>query len=165
MTMFATADETAPSVQFSLIMPAYNAAATLPVAIESLCAQTHVAFELIVVDDCSRDATAEIARDYAARDLRVRLITRTENTGASACRNVGALAARHKWVANIDADAVAPADWLSRAAVLATDANRSGWAAFGGGPGRAPSQCTAGAWARLGVSRQKRDAHFNPPAP
>jgi GT2 family glycosyltransferase len=47
--------------------------------------------------------------------------------------NAGVQSAQHAWMGIFDADAVAPVDWLSRAAVLATDANRSGWAAFGGG--------------------------------
>jgi glycosyltransferase involved in cell wall biosynthesis len=133
MTRFVTADETAPLVQFSLIMPAFNAAGTIRAAIESLLVQTHPAFEALVIDDCSHDATAEITREYAARDPRIRLVARSENSGAAACMNAGANMTRYRWMAVFDADAIAPPDWLAQAAVVADDADRSGWAAFGGG--------------------------------
>lgn len=127
-----TLDHPGP-MPFSIVMPAFNAVATLPAAIESLLAQTHAAFELLVIDDCSGDATAEIGREYAALDSRVRLIARTENTGAAACMNAGVELASHAWVAIFDADAIAPDDWLARAATVAAAAEAEGWVAFGGG--------------------------------
>lgn len=133
MVDVATMGEGSAGVPFSIVMPAYRAAASLSAAIESLLAQTHTAFELLVIDDCSRDATAAIAREYAARDPRVRLITRTENTGAAACMNAGVKLAAHDWVVIFDADAVAPLDWLERAAAIAAEAEQRGCAAFGGG--------------------------------
>ena len=133
MIRSAIKQEPSGPVPFSIVMPAYNAAATIPAAIDSLLAQTHAAFELLVVDDCSRDGTAAIVRDYAARDPRVRLIARTENTGAAACMNAGVELSSHAWVAIFDADAIAPADWLARAATVAAAAEAEAWDAFGGG--------------------------------
>jgi glycosyltransferase involved in cell wall biosynthesis len=53
-------------------MTLYNNARYLPEALDSLLAQTHSDFVLVLLDDCSPDGTAEICRDYAARDRRVR---------------------------------------------------------------------------------------------
>jgi glycosyltransferase involved in cell wall biosynthesis len=73
----------------SIFMPAFNGASFLPGTIDSLLAQTYRAFELIVVDDGSRDASVEIVEAYAARDPRVRLVRHPANLGAPAARNTG----------------------------------------------------------------------------
>jgi len=133
MIQSAIKQEPSGPMPFSIVMPAFNAAETLPAAIESLLAQTHTAFELLVIDDCSGDATAEIVRKYSGRNSRVRLIARTENTGAAACMNAGVELASHAWVAIFDADAIASDDWLARAATVAAAAEAEAWDAFGGG--------------------------------
>jgi GT2 family glycosyltransferase len=86
----------------SVIIPAYNAAATLPRALDSVLTQTWPAHEIIVVDDGSSDATGEVARSYAGR---VRYV-RQDNAGPSAARNQGVTAASGEWIAFLDAD-----DW------------------------------------------------------
>ena len=91
------------SPRFSVVIPAFNAAATLARAIESVRAQTWPAHEIIVVDDGSTDATAELARRFDA----VHLI-RQPNSGVSAARNAGAAAATGDWLAFLDAD-----DWYA----------------------------------------------------
>jgi glycosyltransferase involved in cell wall biosynthesis len=73
----------------SIFMPVFNGAAFLPATIDSLLAQTYRAYELIVVDDGSRDASAEIVEAYAARDPRIRLVRHSRNVGAPAARNTG----------------------------------------------------------------------------
>ncbi|OJZ17455.1 MAG: glycosyl transferase [Thiobacillus sp. 65-29] len=87
------------SPRFSVVIPAFNAAATLAHAIESVRAQSWPAHEIIVVDDGSTDATAEVARRFAD----VRLI-RQANSGVSVARNAGAAAASGDWLAFLDAD-------------------------------------------------------------
>ena len=57
----------------SVVVPAYNEAVHLGECLESVLAQTHVNWECIVVDNCSMDGTAEIARQYAAKDARIRV--------------------------------------------------------------------------------------------
>ena len=94
---------TSPSL--SIVMPAYNAAPHIAAAIGSVQAQTFGDFELIVVDDCSTDATASVVQDIAAVDPRVRCVRLPANMGAPAGpRNEGVRQARAPWVAFIDAD-------------------------------------------------------------
>jgi glycosyltransferase involved in cell wall biosynthesis len=90
--------------RFSVIIPAFNAAATLARAIESVRAQTWPAHEIIVVDDGSTDATADVAARFGEA---VRLI-RQPNRGVSVARNAGAAAASGDWLAFLDAD-----DWYA----------------------------------------------------
>ena len=90
------------AVTFSVIIPAYNSAATLARAIDSVLAQTCPAHEIIVVDDGSADDTLQLAQGYGAP---VRVIHQS-NAGVSVARNRGAEAATGDWLAFLDAD-----DW------------------------------------------------------
>lgn len=90
----------------SVIVPAYNAASTLPIALDSLLAQSWSALEIIVVDDGSDDNTVEIAQAYAARDSRVQCVPNAKNMGAYTTRNNGMRAARGEFVTVHDSD-----DW------------------------------------------------------
>ncbi len=87
----------------SVIMPVYNSKEHLSSAIESVLAQTHKNFELILVDDGSTDGCADICDDYAERDHRVRVIHKS-NGGISSARNEGIKAARGEYLAFCDND-------------------------------------------------------------
>lgn len=65
----------------SVLTPVYNGEAYLAECIESVIAQTHRNFEYIIVNNCSKDKTLEIAEKYAARDRRIRVVTNTEFVG------------------------------------------------------------------------------------
>lgn len=93
----------ASAPRFSVVIPAYNAAATLARALDSVLAQRWPAHEVIVVDDGSADATAEVAAGFGARVKCVR----QANAGPSAARNQGVQAATGEWIAFLDAD-----DWF-----------------------------------------------------
>jgi teichuronic acid biosynthesis glycosyltransferase TuaG len=87
----------------SVVMPAYNAEATIASAMASVRDQTDAGWELIVVDDGSTDRTAEIAAAAAAADKRIRLI-RQRNQGVAAARNAAIEAATGRYLAFLDAD-------------------------------------------------------------
>jgi len=90
----------APPPQVSVIMPAYNAAAYIEESIQSVFRQTFRDFEVVVIDDGSTDATAEVA---AAAGGVVRLL-RQANGGAASARNRGIEASRGEFIAFLDAD-------------------------------------------------------------
>lgn len=87
----------------SIVIAAYNASAYLAETLASASAQRYQELEIIVVDDGSKDDTAEVAMRHARRDPRVRLI-RQGNAGVGAARNTGIAAARGKYIAPLDAD-------------------------------------------------------------
>lgn len=87
----------------SIIMAAYNAAATLAASIGSVQAQTFGSWELIVVDDGSTDRTAAMVEALATEDSRIRL-ERQHNSGPSVARNRGLGLARAETIAFLDAD-------------------------------------------------------------
>ncbi|MDY6898310.1 MAG: glycosyltransferase family A protein [Cyanobacteriota bacterium] len=91
------------SPAFTVVMPAYNAAAYLSQTIESVLSQTFTDFDLIIIDDGSTDDTGVIADRYQKLDKRVKLL-RQLNQGVSATRNKGINHSNSKYIAFIDAD-------------------------------------------------------------
>lgn len=87
----------------SVIIPAYNAASHLPVALASLEEQDCRDFEVVVVDDGSLDATADVARSWADR-LPSLTVIRTDNQGPLLARMVGVAQARGEYVMFLDSD-------------------------------------------------------------
>ena len=90
----------APEV--TIVMPAYNAESTVHAAIESCLSQTMDDWELIVVDDASTDATAEIVS--SVEDDRILLLRQTQNRGPGYCRNVALEMTAGRWITVLDAD-------------------------------------------------------------
>src|SRR5262249_46833433 len=91
----------------SIVVCAYNAASTLRECLESLMHVDYPTYEVILVDDGSRDSTPQIAAEFP----QVRYV-RQENHGLSVARNVGAEHSSGEIVAYTDADCVADEDWL-----------------------------------------------------
>ena len=91
----------------SIIVPVYNAEQTLRRCVDSVLSQTYTDFELLLVDDGSRDSSAAICDDYAARDSRVRVIHKP-NSGVSDTRNQGLSQARGTYLQFLDSD-----DWIT----------------------------------------------------
>ena len=96
----------------SVVVCAYNAADTLEDCLGSLSRLDYPAFEVVVVNDGSRDDTGAMAHRHAAADARFRVID-TPNQGLSAARNVGLAAADGEIVAYTDADVRVDPDWLA----------------------------------------------------
>jgi glycosyltransferase involved in cell wall biosynthesis len=97
----------------SVILPVWNAARYLRAALDSITAQTLADFELIAVDDGSADDSLKILRRHAARDPRLRVITRP-NTGIVGALNDGLAAAAGRFVARMDADDEAAPERFAR---------------------------------------------------
>lgn len=94
-----------PGPRVSVVVPNYNGAAYLRETLASVQAQTYPSWELIVVDDGSTDASADIVRACAARDSRIRLLALDRNYGRpSIPRNFGIEAASGEFIAFLDAD-------------------------------------------------------------
>ena len=86
--------------QVSVVAPTFDRREVLPRALDSVLAQTFSDWELIVVDDGSTDATADMVKhDYSDAHLLIQ-----ENRGVSAARNAGIAAARGEWIAFLDSD-------------------------------------------------------------
>jgi len=85
-------------MKVSIIIPCWNQAIYLPEAIESALNQTYKNIEVIVVDDGSPDATAEIAAKYPVK------LVRQSNKGLASARNAGALNMRGQYLLPLDAD-------------------------------------------------------------
>ena len=92
----------------SILLPARDAATTLPLCLASIVGQREPRFECIVVDDGSRDATGSVVRDLALRDPRFRLLS-TPRRGLVEALNLGLQHCRADLVARMDAD-----DWMHR---------------------------------------------------
>jgi teichuronic acid biosynthesis glycosyltransferase TuaG len=87
-----------------VITPAYNASAFIAECIQSVQAQTHSNWELLIVDDKSSDSTREIVESFQSSDPRVRLIPNRSNLGVAETRNRAIAEARGQYVTFLDSD-------------------------------------------------------------
>jgi glycosyltransferase involved in cell wall biosynthesis len=97
----------------SVVLPTYNRAGFIGRSIRSVLAQTYTDFELIVVDDGSRDETTRVVAGLAT-DRRLRYLPLDENRGAAVARNAGVRAAHGPFLAFQDSDDEWVADKLAR---------------------------------------------------
>ena len=87
----------------SIIMPAYNAACYIADSIDSVLAQTHLDWELVIVDDGSIDATRSIVEEYCRHDVRIKYIYQT-NARQGRARNNGIANSSGSYIAFLDSD-------------------------------------------------------------
>lgn len=90
----------------SVIVPVYNTERYLNKCIDSILSQSFTDFELLLINDGSKDNSGAICDQYAANDLRVKVFHK-ENGGVSSARNLGLDNARGEWVTFVDSD-----DWI-----------------------------------------------------
>ena len=87
----------------SVIIPVYNVEVYLRQCLNSVVNQTLKDIEIICVDDGSTDSSAEILKEYAKKDGRIRVLTQS-NSGAGAARNTGIAVAKGAWLYFVDGD-------------------------------------------------------------
>lgn len=92
----------------SIITPVYNSALYIEETVKSVQRQTYRHWEMLLVDDCSSDNSAEIIKEIAEKDTRIRYIPLDTNSGAAVARNVALENARGQYIAYLDADDI----WL-----------------------------------------------------
>jgi len=90
----------------SVIMPVHNGEKYLREAIESVLSQTYPHFELIIINDGSKDTSEQIINEYLERDHRVRAFNIAPNAGVSNARNLGIDMAKGELIVNMDCDDV-----------------------------------------------------------
>ena len=88
----------------SIVMPAYNCEKYVVEAINSILAQTYRNWELLVLDDGSKDNTLRIIEEFSQKDSRIKALPNGKNMGVSATRNRGIELASGDWIAFLDSD-------------------------------------------------------------
>jgi len=103
-------------VRVSFVIIAYNEAGNIGRTLSAISSLDGLDnYEVVVVNDGSGDATADVVREHAASDPNIRLIDLPANRGRGYARSTGIAAAEGELIATVDADIVVPHDWLVRA--------------------------------------------------
>jgi glycosyltransferase involved in cell wall biosynthesis len=97
------------AVTVSVVLPVYNGGEFLTEAIESILGQSHIDFELIIIDDGSTDRSLSIINRFAGVDARIRVVSR-ENRGLVSSLNEGFKLCTGKYIARMDADDISSPD-------------------------------------------------------
>ena len=108
--------------KISVLVPIYNAEKYLHRCIDSILAQTFTDFELLLIDDGSKDCSGTICDEYAVKDPRVRVFHK-ENGGVSKARNIGIDNAQGEWITFVDSDDWVREDFLQKRLDLALEEN------------------------------------------
>lgn len=98
----------------SIITPTYNCGKFIAETMESVQAQSHKDWEMIIVDDCSIDNTKEIVEQYQKNDPRIKYHCLPTNSGAAEARNEALRRAQGRWIAFLDSDDLWTPDKLEK---------------------------------------------------
>ncbi|MEO8517010.1 MAG: glycosyltransferase family 2 protein [Flavobacterium sp.] len=98
----------------SIIIPTYNSEKFISDAIQSVQKQTYLDWEMIIVDDCSKDETVEIIKNFMEDDQRIHLIRLQKNSGAGIARSAALSEAKGRYVAFLDSDDIWKNEKLSK---------------------------------------------------
>lgn len=115
------ADHAQPVV--SVVIPVHNAGAFLRSTVDSVLQQSFQDWEIILVDDCSKDNSLEIEREYAERDDRIRILCNESNCGVAETRNRGIRESRGRYIALLDSDDLWRSCKLEKQLSLARDSD------------------------------------------
>ena len=96
----------------SVVIPFYQVEHYIGACLDALAGLPEEDCEILLIDDCGRDASAAIAADYSAAHPNARVIRRAQNGGLSAARNTGLDAAQGEYIYFLDSDDVPRADAL-----------------------------------------------------
>ncbi len=96
-------------LQFTVIIPVYNAVSTLSDCLESIFSNQEISYEVIVVNDASTDNSMSIAKKFPCL-----IVPCDRNSGPAVARNHGASHAQGEFLAFTDADCTVPSDWLKK---------------------------------------------------
>lgn len=94
-------------MKISIIVPVYNVESYIRKCIQSILSQSYTDIELILVDDCSMDASGQICDEFAKKDDRVTVVHQLKNCGVSKARNTGMEKATGEYLMFVDSD-----DWI-----------------------------------------------------
>lgn len=120
------------SPQISIIVPVYNAQKYLSQCIDSILAQNFTDFEVLLIDDGSKDQSNLICNQYAQKDKRIKVFHK-QNGGVSSARNLGIDKARGKFIVFIDSDDYIDSCYLSILTSVEADIVITGYSPFGNG--------------------------------
>ena len=100
----------------SIIMPAYNSSKTIEESIKSVINQSYKDWELVIVDDCSKDGTVDLVNKIKEKheDLNIKLYRNPENKGVAFSRNFGVKMAEGNIIAFLDSDDLWTRDKLEK---------------------------------------------------
>lgn len=88
----------------SIIMPAYNSERFIKDSINSVLNQTYKNWELLIINDYSKDSTGTIIEEYSKKDARIKILNQSKNSGVVAARNRGIKESKGKYIAFLDSD-------------------------------------------------------------
>ena len=112
----------------TVVIPARNEQAYISATLDSVGAQTESNLQILVIDNASSDATADIVRERAARDERIELLSNPEISIPKSL-NLALEAARGRWFVRVDAHSTIPSDYVARAT---RRLEKNAWAGVGG---------------------------------
>lgn len=98
----------------SIITPMYNSEATIQKTIESVLAQTYTEWEMVIVDDCSTDASANIVKNFQKRDTRIKYYKREKKSSIASARNYAISISKGQYLAFLDSDDLWKKDKLQK---------------------------------------------------
>lgn len=111
------------STKVSVIIPNYNTALYIERTVKSLVNQTHKNVEIIIVDDCSKDNSAEVCSKIAESSPNIKLILKKKNEGQTLARNDGLSVATGDWIVFLDSDDILKEDVLESYLKIALEYN------------------------------------------